>query len=82
MTCFDVLPPNVAMMLVVSRSKSAGATYTWVVSYCGPTETLGIAATGPASTASAIDKNGVNGFAVTNMVAVRATTMILRIGFS
>src|ERR1700752_1978517 len=42
--CFDLLPPNVATKLSVKRSKSSGATYTCVVSYCGPTASVGVAA--------------------------------------
>src|ERR1700689_544839 len=35
--CFPTDPPNVARKLATKRSKSSGATYTWVESYCGPT---------------------------------------------
>src|SRR4029077_199911 len=37
--CLVVVPPNVAIRLATKRSKSCGATYTCVVSYCGPTAT-------------------------------------------
>ena len=39
-----LLPPKVARKLWAKRSTSAGATYTWLVSYCGATATLGVAA--------------------------------------
>ena len=39
-----LLPPKVARKLWVKRSTSAGATYTWLVSYCGATATFGVAA--------------------------------------
>lgn len=39
-----LLPPKVARKLWVKRSTSAGATYTWLVSYCGATATAGVAA--------------------------------------
>src|SRR5882757_7019576 len=38
-TCFVLRPPKVARKLATKPSTSAGATYTWVVSYCGPTAT-------------------------------------------
>src|SRR3569623_1142849 len=37
----DALPPNVAIKLLTNASRSADATYTCVVSYCGPTDTSG-----------------------------------------
>src|SRR5277367_1359809 len=41
-TFFDEVPPNVVNTLETKRSKSVGATYTCVESYCGPTATLGV----------------------------------------
>src|SRR5882757_8261058 len=40
-TCFVLRPPKVARKLAAKPSTSAGATYTWVVSNCGPTATAG-----------------------------------------
>src|ERR1700733_4172585 len=42
--CFVAAPPKVARRLATKRSKSTGATYTWVVSYCGATATSGVPA--------------------------------------
>src|SRR5271163_4992671 len=42
--CFPTDPPKVARKLATKRSKSSGATYTWVESYCGPTAMFGVAA--------------------------------------
>src|SRR5580704_19494809 len=42
--CLPADPPNVARKLATKRSKSSGATYTWVESYCGPTAMPGVAA--------------------------------------
>jgi len=40
----DGWPPNVATRLLTNASRSPGATYTCVESYCGPTATFGVAA--------------------------------------
>src|SRR5580693_4485701 len=41
--CGEVVPPNVARRLATKGSKFSGVTYTWVVAYCGPTVTFGVA---------------------------------------
>jgi hypothetical protein len=41
-TALLACPPKVAMKLATKASRSAGATYTWVESYCGPTATSAV----------------------------------------
>src|SRR5580658_8255839 len=80
----ETVPPKVASRLATKRSKSSGATYTCVVSYCDPTAKFGVA-TAAWAAAGAVRGNSDRRALPkvrTATTAVTARALLIRIEFS